>query len=92
MARSAGLVLLAVLAVLAGCAGPGLDKVGGTQARPTVVLTLASSLGDSWELDGFANNVARLSGGTMRVDSYGPHLGQRMRSRSGELRSADAGP
>ena len=32
MARSARLVvLLAVLAVLAGCTGPGLDKAGGSQ-------------------------------------------------------------
>ena len=69
MGRSARLVvLLAVLAVLAGCTGPGLDKAGGRQARQPVVLTLANFGGDSGELDGFANNVARLSGGTMRVD------------------------
>ena len=43
MARSARpVVLLAVMAVLAGCTGPGLDKAGGTQARQPVVLTLAS--------------------------------------------------
>ena len=78
MARSAGLVvLLVVMAVLAGCAGPGLDKAGGTRARPPVVLTMASSLGDSSELDGFAGEVRRLSGGTMQIDSCGPHLGQR---------------
>jgi TRAP-type C4-dicarboxylate transport system substrate-binding protein len=69
MARSAGLVvLLAVMSVMASCAGPGLDKAGGIQARQPVVLTLASSLGDSSELDGFAGEVLRLSAGTMRID------------------------
>ena len=43
MARSARpVVLLAVMAVLAGCTGPGLDKAGGTRARQPVVLTLAN--------------------------------------------------
>jgi TRAP-type C4-dicarboxylate transport system substrate-binding protein len=69
MARSARLAVLAtVMAVLAGCTGPGLDKAGGQQAGQPVVLTLASFPGNSGELDGFANNVRRLSGGTMRVD------------------------
>jgi TRAP-type transport system periplasmic protein len=69
MVRSARpVVLLAVMAVLAGCAGPGLDKAGGTQARQPVVLTLANFIGDSGELDGFAGEVRRLSAGTMRID------------------------
>jgi hypothetical protein len=43
MARSARpVVLLAVIAVLAGCTGPGVDKAGETQARQPLVLTLAS--------------------------------------------------
>jgi TRAP-type C4-dicarboxylate transport system substrate-binding protein len=72
MARSARpVVLLAAMAVLAGCGGPGLDKAGGTQARPPVVLMMASFLGDSSELDGFTSNVWRLSGGTMRIDIRG---------------------
>ena len=46
MARSARpVVLLAVMAVLAGCTGPGLDKAGGTRARQPVVLTLANFIG-----------------------------------------------
>src|SRR6516164_8587209 len=61
-------VLLAVMAVLAGCTGPGLDKAGGTQARQPLVLTLANFIGDSGELDGFAGEVRRLSAGTMRLD------------------------
>ena len=43
MARSARpVVLLAVMAVLAGCTGPGVDKAGGTRARQPVALTLAN--------------------------------------------------
>jgi TRAP-type C4-dicarboxylate transport system substrate-binding protein len=69
MARSARpVVLLAVMAVVAGCTGLGLDKAGGTQARQPVVLTLANFNGDSGELDGFAGEVRRLSAGTMRID------------------------
>jgi TRAP-type C4-dicarboxylate transport system substrate-binding protein len=69
MARSARpVVLLAVMAVLAGCTGPGLDKAGGTRARQPVVLTLANFIGESVELDGFAGEVRRLSAGTMRID------------------------
>jgi TRAP-type C4-dicarboxylate transport system substrate-binding protein len=69
MAKSARLaVLAAVMAVLAGCTGPGLDKAGGQQAGQPVVLTLASFNGETGELDGFTNEVQRLSGGTMRVD------------------------
>jgi len=69
MARCARLgVLLAVMAVLAGCTSGGLDKAGGGQARQPVVLTLANSNGVSWELDGFAGEVQRLSAGTMRID------------------------
>ena len=61
-------VLLAAMAVLAGCGSPGFDKAGEKQAGHPVVLTLASFLVDSSELDGFASNVWRLSGGTMRID------------------------
>src|SRR5215470_18947521 len=70
MARSqrAVIALLAVLAPIGGCAGPGLDKAGGTQARKPVVLTLANFLGDSGEFDGFAGEVQRLSAGAMRID------------------------
>src|SRR5215470_5329673 len=70
MARSqrAVIALLAVLAPIGGCAGPGLDKAGGTQARKPVVLTLANFLGDSGDLEGFAAEVRRLSAGAMRID------------------------
>src|SRR5215831_14418721 len=62
------LVLLAAMAVLAGCGSPDFDKAGGRQAGHPVVLTLASFLVDSSELDRLTNNVWRLSHGTMRID------------------------
>ena len=42
--------LLAVMAVLADCTGPGLDKADGTQAHQPVVLTMASFLGDTIQI------------------------------------------
>src|SRR6516162_4954634 len=66
--RARPIVMLAVLAVLAGCTSAGLNKAGGVQARQPVVLTLANYQGDSTELDGFAGEVQRLSAGTMRID------------------------
>jgi TRAP-type C4-dicarboxylate transport system substrate-binding protein len=60
--------LLAALALVGGCAGPGLNKAGGPQARKPVVLTLANFIGYSGELDGFAREVQRLSAGAMRID------------------------
>jgi TRAP-type transport system periplasmic protein len=70
MARSqrAVIALLAALALIGGCAGPGWNKAGGTQARKPVVLTVANFIGDSGELDGFAAEVQRLSAGAMRID------------------------
>ena len=61
-------VLLAVMAVSAGCGSSGFDKSGGSPPRHPVVLTLANFSGDTSELDGFAARVARLSGGTMRIN------------------------
>jgi len=69
MAASVRLVvLLAVMAVLAGCGSSGFDKAGDSQARHPVVLTLANVNGSTGELDGLTNNVWRLSHGTMRID------------------------
>src|SRR5215469_18736425 len=61
-------VLLAAIAVLAGCGSPGLDKAGDSQARDPVVLTLANFNGDTGELDWLQGAVWRLSRGTMRID------------------------
>src|SRR5499427_10304030 len=61
-------VLLAVMAVMAGCGSSGFNKAGDSQARHPVVLTLANVNGSTGELDGFTSNVWRLSHGTMRID------------------------
>jgi len=66
--QRAVVALLAALALIGGCAGPGWNKAGGPQARKPVVLTLANFIGTSWELDGFAGEVQRLSAGAMRID------------------------
>jgi TRAP-type C4-dicarboxylate transport system substrate-binding protein len=58
------LLLIAPLA-LAGCRS-GSDKAGGKPARKATVLTLAVP-GDPWEVNGFADEVSRLSHGTMRI-------------------------
>ena len=57
-----------VLAASSGCGASGLNKAGGNQARRTVVLTVANPSELSDELDGFADQVRRLSAGTMRID------------------------
>lgn len=56
------------LALLVGCAASGSNKAGGQSARKVLVLTLANPLGDSQEVEGFAAEVSRLSGGTIRID------------------------
>src|SRR5215469_12994720 len=84
MARCARpVVLVAMVAVLAGCTGPGLDKAGGSQPGHPVVLTLANFNGGTGELDGFTNEVRRLSGGTMQIDI-------KFKWRSGQL-NAESG-
>jgi TRAP-type transport system periplasmic protein len=63
--RFVGLTL--VLIVLAGCGGSGADKAGGASGQQPRILTMANAAGDSGELDPFVNEVARLSGGTIRI-------------------------
>ena len=58
-------LLLAPL-VLAGCHG-GSDKAGGNAPGKTTVLTLAVPFGQPTEVNGFAEEVTRLSHGTMRI-------------------------
>jgi hypothetical protein len=70
MARTRGLVrfvgLTLVLVVLAGCGGSGADKAGGASGQQPRILTMAVP-GGSGELDRFISEVARLSGGTIRI-------------------------
>ena len=63
--RIVGLTL--VLIVLAGCGGSTADKAGGASGQQPRILTMANPAGGSGELDGFAGEVARLSGGTLRI-------------------------
>jgi TRAP-type transport system periplasmic protein len=84
-------VLLAVAAILAGCGPAGFDKAGGSQPRRPVVLTLANTNGQTGELDGFAARVARLSGGTMRINiKYRWRDGQ-VNYENGLIRDVEAG-
>lgn len=71
MARTRGRIrfvgLTLVLVVLAGCGGSGADKAGGASAQQPRILTMANAAGDSSELAPFVSEVARLSGGTIRI-------------------------
>src|SRR5215207_3785551 len=71
MATTRGLIrvvgLTLVLVVLAGCGGSGADKAGGASGQQPRILTMANAAGDSGELDRFVSEVARLSGGTIRI-------------------------
>jgi TRAP-type C4-dicarboxylate transport system substrate-binding protein len=62
-------LLLAAFA-LSGCSGNS-DKAGGTAPRKSIELRLAVGT-DTVELGGFATEVSRLSGGTMRILTVGP--------------------
>jgi TRAP-type transport system periplasmic protein len=63
-----GLVLTAVACVTASCGGTSSDKAGGATKVKPAVLTMANGNGDPLELEPFAAMVARLSGGTLRID------------------------
>jgi TRAP-type C4-dicarboxylate transport system substrate-binding protein len=80
------------LVLLAGCSGPGYNKAGGPGGHKPVVLTLANPSGTSIELDGFASQVSRLSGGTIRIDvqSRWRYNGQ-VASENGLIRDVRAG-
>jgi TRAP-type C4-dicarboxylate transport system substrate-binding protein len=57
-----------VLVLLGGCGASSTDKAGGTGRQKPRVLTMANEGGGAGELDGFAKEVGRLSGGTIRVE------------------------
>ena len=71
MAATRGLIrfvgLTLVLVVLAGCGRSSADKAGGDSGQKPHILTMANFDGGSDELDGFVSEVARLSGGTIRI-------------------------
>ena len=66
----AAVAVLAGLALaLAACSGSSSDKAGGDEERPPVVLKLASITDDIQPpLQVFAEEVARRSGGTLRIE------------------------
>src|SRR5215213_4484911 len=61
-------VAVAVAVAVAGCGGSSSDKAGSAKKPKLTVLTMANGNGDSVELEPFANTVARLSGGTLRIE------------------------
>jgi TRAP-type C4-dicarboxylate transport system substrate-binding protein len=62
-------VLAGVALALAACSGSSSDKAGGDEERPPVVLKLASITSDIQPpLQVFAEEVARRSDGTMRIE------------------------
>src|SRR5256885_1310427 len=58
--------LVPALVAAAGCGGSTSDKAGGAHHAPTV-LTMASSLATTRELDAWAREVQARSGGTVRI-------------------------
>jgi TRAP-type transport system periplasmic protein len=95
MARTRGLVrfvgLTLVLVVLAGCGSSSADKAGGASGQQPRILTMANPGGGSLELDGFVREVARLSGGMVRIQVQNSwRLGQ-ARNETGLIKDVRAG-
>jgi TRAP-type C4-dicarboxylate transport system substrate-binding protein len=66
---------VAFMAVAAGCAGAGDDRAGGKPEPTALTLTMANGLYRPEELQPFADEVARLSGGKMRLEFRDRWLG-----------------
>jgi TRAP-type C4-dicarboxylate transport system substrate-binding protein len=66
---------VALTAVAAGCTGAGDDRAGGRPEPTALTLTIANSLYRPDELQLFADEVARLSGGKMRIEFRDRWLG-----------------
>jgi TRAP-type transport system periplasmic protein len=66
---------VAFMAVAAGCAGAGDDRAGGKPEPTALTLTMANGLYRPEELQPFADEVARLSGGKMRIEFRDRWLG-----------------
>ena len=62
------MTLTLVLLVVAGCSGSSSNKAGGRQARRPLVLSLANYESDPEELARLTEDVARLSGGALRIN------------------------
>ncbi len=66
---------VALTAVAASCAGAGDDRAGGKPEPTALTLTMANGGYRPEELQPFADEVARLSGGTMRIEFRDRWLG-----------------
>jgi TRAP-type C4-dicarboxylate transport system substrate-binding protein len=66
---------VAVTAVAAGCAGAGDDRAGGKREPTKLTLTMANSFYRPEELQPFADEVARLSNGKLRIEFRDRWLG-----------------
>jgi TRAP-type C4-dicarboxylate transport system substrate-binding protein len=67
---------VALTAVAAGCAGAGDDRAGSKPEPTALILTMANGAGNRpVELPPFADEVARLSGGKMRIEFRDRWLG-----------------
>jgi TRAP-type C4-dicarboxylate transport system substrate-binding protein len=89
MRRPATLLVLAALA-LTGCGGRHADKAGGDTRHP-LVLTLANGTSVPWELQPFADEVRRRSGGTIRIEIRSAWRGGRPHFESDLIRDVEAG-
>lgn len=66
---------LTVAVAAAGCAGGGDDRAGGRSATKPITLTMANGGHGPEELQPFADEVARLSGGKIRIEFRNRWLG-----------------
>ena len=65
---SVATVLAAFAVALAACSGPDSDKAGGADKAEPRVLTMAVQSGVPPQMAAFAEEVSRLSGGTLEVE------------------------
>src|SRR5262245_63291361 len=66
---AAGAVLVSVALALAACGGSASDKAGGAEDAQPRVLTLANGIDGAppAQLESWAEEVSRMSGGTLRI-------------------------
>lgn len=69
--REFGAALLGVVLTLAaGCSNVDVDKAGGQRQGRPVTLSMAFSITNPQEIEGFVSEVAKLSAGTIRIDVH----------------------
>ncbi len=77
--------------MLAGCGGSSADKAGGDSGQQPRILTMANAAGGTGELDGFVSEVARLSGGTIRIQVQNNWRAGQAKSEAGLINDVRAG-